>query len=65
LPFFFLFPENNKSRPSRLAFGAGSILASLFVTHVFVILPALAPTFDRTTALAIGAATLIPGLSVR
>ena len=64
LPFFFLFPENNKRRPARLAFGAASIIAGLFVTHLLMILPSLAPALDRRTLLAAAAAALVPGVFV-
>jgi hypothetical protein len=64
LPFCFLFSEQNKRRPARLAFGAGSIVAGLFVTHLLMVLPVLAPSLDARASLALGAAAVVPGLFV-
>jgi hypothetical protein len=63
-PFFYLFPEQNKRRAGRLAFGAGTILAGLGVTHLLMIVPTLAPRLDAPTAVALAAAALVPGIAV-
>ena len=63
-PFFYLFPEQNKTRAGRLAFGAGSIVCGLAVTHLLMIVPTLAPRLDAKTLLALISAALLPGLAI-